>query len=517
MAEIVKPDMTALWASGGAVVAPTNNKIKEGWNAEVPPHQWENFVQLRQDEAIAYLFQRGIAEWDNSTEYFANKSVVLYNGILYIAIDNNQNVDPANTARWKPITGNATTSVAGLMSPADKLKLDGIEAGAQKNVVLSVSGKVGAVTLNRSDVGLGNVDNTSDSQKPLSNAAISALNTKAPVNSPTFTGTVRGITKSMVGLGNVDNTSDLSKPISTATQTALNSKANTHNTTFTGTVSGITKGMVGLGDVDNTSDLNKPVSTATQAAIDAINTSLNSKANTSTQIITGTGLTGGGNLSTNRTLNVVYGTTAGTAAQGNDSRITGAAQKSSNLSDLTNKATARSNLGLGNAATRNVGLGSGELLANENVLTLTDSSRDATSIVAGDDISWGWNHPSNYSLKLTNNNNCLAILVGHPINQRIVTIQSGHTQSSYGSSVGILDLNPVGGEVRVNRNTVYHTGNLNPVSNGKLITYSGSEWETSASGSWAQAPNNYVVTGSKMTSWLNSGGRIHIKASRLKV
>jgi len=43
-----------------------------------------------------------------------------------------------------------------------------------------------------------------------------ALAAKAPIASPTFTGTVSGITKSMVGLGNVDNTSDASKPVSTA-------------------------------------------------------------------------------------------------------------------------------------------------------------------------------------------------------------------------------------------------------------------------------------------------------------
>jgi len=51
-----------------------------------------------------------------------------------------------------------------------------------------------------------------------------ASSTYAPLASPTFTGTVAGITKSMVGLGNVDNTSDLNKPVSTATQTALSSK-----------------------------------------------------------------------------------------------------------------------------------------------------------------------------------------------------------------------------------------------------------------------------------------------------
>jgi len=41
----------------------------------------------------------------------------------------------------------------------------------------------------------------------------------------TFTGTISGITSTMVGLGNVNNTSDINKPISTSTQNALNLKA----------------------------------------------------------------------------------------------------------------------------------------------------------------------------------------------------------------------------------------------------------------------------------------------------
>jgi len=53
----------------------------------------------------------------------------------------------------------ATTLLAGLMTGADKTKLDGIAAGAQVNTVTSVAGKTGAVTLTNSDVGLGNVSN----------------------------------------------------------------------------------------------------------------------------------------------------------------------------------------------------------------------------------------------------------------------------------------------------------------------------------------------------------------------
>jgi len=72
-----------------------------------------------------------------------------------------------------------------------------------------------------------------------------------------------------LSLGNVNNTSDLNKPISTATQTALDLKANKDSPTFTGTVGGITKSMVGLGNVDNTADVSKPVSTATQTYVQA--------------------------------------------------------------------------------------------------------------------------------------------------------------------------------------------------------------------------------------------------------
>lgn len=134
--------------------------------------------------------------------------------------------------------------------------------------VVSVNGDPGpAVVIDKSGVGLGNVDNTSDANKPLSNATTLALADKAPINSPTFTGTVSGVSKTMVGLGNVDNTADTAKPVSTAQQTALNLKANLDGPTFTGTVGGITKAMVGLGNVDNTSDVNKPISILTQVEL----------------------------------------------------------------------------------------------------------------------------------------------------------------------------------------------------------------------------------------------------------
>jgi len=62
----------------------------------------------------------------------------------------------------------------------------------------------------------------------------SGLALKANLAGPTFTGTVSGITKSMVGLGSVDNTADTAKPVSTAAQTALDLKAPLASPALTG-------------------------------------------------------------------------------------------------------------------------------------------------------------------------------------------------------------------------------------------------------------------------------------------
>ena len=102
------------------------------------------------------------------------------------------------------------------------------------------------------------------------------------------------VTAEQVGLGNVDNTSDADKPVSTAQQAALDLKADKSaleaHTTNVENPHQVTKAQVGLGNVDNTSDADKPVSTATQAALDlkadkaTVETSLNGKADKATTL-----------------------------------------------------------------------------------------------------------------------------------------------------------------------------------------------------------------------------------------
>jgi hypothetical protein len=73
----------------------------------------------------------------------------------------------------------------------------------------------------------------------------------------------------MVGLTNVDNISDANKPVSSAQLAALNLKANCSNILQ----GGITKAMVGLGKQLIISDANKPVSSAQLAALNLKSTS----------------------------------------------------------------------------------------------------------------------------------------------------------------------------------------------------------------------------------------------------
>jgi len=81
------------------------------------------------------------------------------------------------------------------------------------------------------------------------------------------------------------------------------------------------------------------------------------------QVIAGTGLNGGGDLSANRTLSVAYGTTADTAAQGNDFRLSDArtptthTHPASEVSDSTT--TGRSLLTAADAAAARSAIGAG--------------------------------------------------------------------------------------------------------------------------------------------------------------
>lgn len=156
--------------------------------------------------------------------------------------------EPAITAGTSAQYLTGTKGLADFATTVRATVLTGLSVATSSAVVAADTALVAFGKLQAQVTGLlsatSNLDNTSDVNKPISTATQTALNLKAPLASPAFTGTVTGITAAMVGLGNVTNTSDANKPVSTATQTALNLKVDTTaltsyrtltNNTFTGT------------------------------------------------------------------------------------------------------------------------------------------------------------------------------------------------------------------------------------------------------------------------------------------
>lgn len=87
-----------------------------------------------------------------------------------------------------------------------------------QGVVNTVAGKQGDVILNKKDVGLENVDNTADIDKPISNSTKLEFQRHYAAENP------HNITKKTLSLENVDNTADIDKPVSNLTQIELNKK-----------------------------------------------------------------------------------------------------------------------------------------------------------------------------------------------------------------------------------------------------------------------------------------------------
>lgn len=138
------------------------------------------------------------------------------------------------------ITGLQTT-LDGKLNTSDSIQSASINVSASQRLLGRNASGAGAAeeltaTVAKQILGLGNVNNTADADKPLSSLAVTALAGKEPTIEAAATTpqakywrgdkTWVNLTKSVVGLSNVDNTADADKPISTATQTALDGKLN---------------------------------------------------------------------------------------------------------------------------------------------------------------------------------------------------------------------------------------------------------------------------------------------------
>ena len=131
-----------------------------------------------------------VQDCDGSDISVTNQCENLTLEIIDAPVSDSVSIDDSAGAGDTDVTWSADKSARELAGKVDKVegyslvadeeidKLSTVEQYAQKNTVNSVAGKQGDVLLDKEDVGLSAVDNTSDADKPVSAAVAAALSDK---------------------------------------------------------------------------------------------------------------------------------------------------------------------------------------------------------------------------------------------------------------------------------------------------------------------------------------------------
>lgn len=335
---IVNDNNVKIWAS---LIAPNPDDVSYWVDLTADPHgniikfydegeeKWLNLTSPTSDYAIyPYIGPNGnwfIENKDSGVSATGEMPNTTINGYLIASnpVLTKYDIGLGNVANLAPEEYPIPDGVYGLI--ANKV-----------DVTRTINGHelTGDIALNKNDIGLSSVENIAPANMPISTAVATALAGKLDAARNIIAGTglsgggilTGDVTLNMnsandgitinadnIQLNVIDSLDNISatKPLSANQGKVLNeSKVSTTRTINTYPLSSnivLNKTDIGLGNVSNLAPVDLPISTATQSALDG-------KVNTNRQVIAGNGLTGGGALTSDVTLNVSSGNDGITAS-----------------------------------------------------------------------------------------------------------------------------------------------------------------------------------------------------------
>lgn len=222
--------------------------VKYSTTSELPTNGESNKI---------YIVNNLLYIWDGTKYEEVSKSLDIgttegtaYEGSKGKALENNK----VDKVEGKQLSTNDYTT-------DEKTKLAGIEDNALNQT--SINNLIGTAinSLSKNSVGLGNVDNTSDKNKPVSTATQTALDNKVDI----VTGKSLVLDTEITKLAGLKTQTELDTSISNAKKSGTDAQTTINNhIKDTSNPHNVTKDQVGLSNVDNTADINKEVKTATQ-------------------------------------------------------------------------------------------------------------------------------------------------------------------------------------------------------------------------------------------------------------
>lgn len=158
--------------NGGIVTVKFNNNVGQQSTLNIEDSGW---INIYHNDAL--INDNVINAGDTATFIYNSNNTDGYEGYHLICIDKDWQgkIDEVTNNFYWELDGHTTNSDIHFTA-AERTKLSGIAAGAQVNTITGVKGnsessyRTGNVNITKANIGLGNVDNTSDANKPISTA-----------------------------------------------------------------------------------------------------------------------------------------------------------------------------------------------------------------------------------------------------------------------------------------------------------------------------------------------------------